>query len=244
MPRASAYSPSRLQVFQACHRRYYYQYVIKLPTRREAAQSVGISLHGALEEVEKAGGVALTGLDGALALLASRWEGEGFATPEDEQEARQRAEALLAAYLARFGEGPGKPVMLEKKLEAPYHGVPFLGIVDRVDRLPDGSLELIDYKSGRAEVTEAVKQQLAIYRHLVTSTTGEAPRSVAIHHLATNARIPVDADWTGLLDRAAEGARAIEQEEDFDPQVGRHCGWCDFNHRCLAYQRNKAVTKI
>jgi RecB family exonuclease len=235
-----------LQVFQACHRRYYYQYVIKLATKREAAQSVGISLHGALEEVEKAGGVALTGLDGALALLASRWEGEGFATPEEEADARKRAEALLAAYLARYGEGPGKPVMLEKKLEADYHGVPFLGIVDRVDRLPDGSLELIDYKSGRALITANVKQQLAIYRHLVAASTGETPASVAIHHLATNARIPVElpaGEWTALLDTAAEGARAIEAEEDFDPQLGRHCGWCDFKHRCLAYQRNNAVTE-
>jgi RecB family exonuclease len=244
MVKARFYSPSRLQVYQTCARKYYYQYVIKVPTRQQAAQSVGISVHGALEEVQAAGGLAATGMDGALALLLARWESEGFADAAEEAEARARAEQMLQTYLQRFGEGPGKPVLIEKKLEAPFEGVPFLGIVDRVDRLPDGSLELIDYKSGRAEVTEAVKQQLAIYRHLVTSTTGEAPRSVAIHHLATNARIPVDADWTGLLDRAAEGARAIEQEEDFDPQVGRHCGWCDFNHRCLAYQRNKAVTKI
>ncbi|MDB5098339.1 MAG: recombinase RecB [Cyanobacteria bacterium RYN_339] len=219
--------------------------MIKLPTRREAAQSVGISLHAALEEVEKAGGVAQTGLDGALALLASRWEGEGFATPEDEAEARKKAEALLSAYLARYGEGVGKPVMIEKKLEAPYAGVPFLGIVDRVDRLPDGSLELIDYKSGRALITTAVKQQLAIYRYLVEATTGELPRAVAIHHLATGAKLPVElpaAEWRGLLDGAAEGARAIEAEEDFDPQTGRHCDWCDFKHRCPAYKREHNAT--
>lgn len=240
MARASAYSPSRLHVFQTCARRYYYQYVIKLPTKQGAAQSVGISLHGALEEVQQAGGVERTGLDGALALLAARWESEGFETPEAEAEARKKAEALLAAYLARFGEGPGVPVLIEQKLEARYQDVPLLGIVDRVDRHPDGTLELIDYKSGRKAITPAVEQQLAIYRFLVAQKLGETPARVAIHHLATNERIPVERsaeEWEVLLARAARDARAIEAEENFDPCTGRHCEWCDFNHRCLAYQR-------
>jgi putative RecB family exonuclease len=242
--RASAYSPSRLQVFQTCARRYYYQYVIKLPKRPQAAQSVGVSLHGALEGVLQAGGLAVTGIAGALALLAARWESAGFATPELEAEARKQAEAQLAAYLERFGEGPGAPVMIEQKLEANYNEVPFLGIVDRVDRLPDGTLELIDYKSGRIAVTPAVKQQLAIYRLLVGEKMGLMPAQVAIHHLASNTRVAVELpapEWTQLLDRAARDAKAIESEINFDPCVARHCEWCDFNHRCLAYQRSQGA---
>ena len=85
MVKARAYSPSRLQVYQTCARKYYYQYVIKVPTRQQAAQSVGISVHGALEEVQAAGGLAATGMDGALAMLLARWESEGFATPEEDR---------------------------------------------------------------------------------------------------------------------------------------------------------------
>jgi RecB family exonuclease len=241
MVKARAYSPSRLQVYQACARRYYYQYVIKVPRKREAAQSVGISLHGALEEVRAAGGVTATGMDGALALLLGRWESEGFATPAEEAEAKARAEQMLREYLSRFGDGPGQPVLIEKKLEAPFEGVPFLGIVDRVDRLPDGTLELIDYKSGRDRgLTQPLRQQLAIYRHLIHDQLGEAPHSIAIHHLATSTRVAVELaaeEWEAALRTAAASARAIETDEDYRPEVGPACSRCDYTSRCLAYKR-------
>lgn len=242
MVKAYAYSPSRLNVYQTCARRYYYQYVIKVPTRRQAEQSVGISLHGALEEVQQAGGLAATGMEGALALLLERWESEGFDDAAEEAAARAQAQKLLTAYLERHGEGPGRPVLVEAKLQAEMDGVPFLGIVDRVDRLPDDSYELIDYKSGRDRgITPAIRQQLAIYRHLVKERLGAYPAQVAIHHLAANTRIAVDlspGEWDAVLVEAVESARAIEAEERFDPCVGSWCRRCDFASRCLAFKRS------
>jgi RecB family exonuclease len=248
MVKARSYSPSRLQVYQTCARKYYYQYVIRVPTKRQAAASVGISLHGALEEVRQAGGVATTGLDGAIALLMQRWESEGFATPEEEAAAKARAEEMLAGYLQRFGDGPGKPVLIEQKLEATFDGVPFLGIVDRVDRLPDGSLELIDYKSGREKpITDAVRQQLAVYRYLIAQQLGEVPAHVAVHHLATSTRVAVELapdEWDARLDTAARSARAIERDEEYNAHVGPACRYCDYTSRCLPYKRHqKAIAE-
>ncbi|HEY9720781.1 MAG TPA: PD-(D/E)XK nuclease family protein [Oscillatoriaceae cyanobacterium] len=241
MVKAYAYSPSRLATYQGCPRQYYYRYVIKAPSKRHAAQSVGISLHGALEAVQQAGGVVETGVEGAIALLASRWESDGFADKREEEAARVQAEAMLAAYLARHGVGEGTPIMIEKKLTGRYADVPLLGIVDRVDRLPDGTLELIDYKSGRAAAHEpAVQQQLAIYRFLIKEQLGEYPARVAIHHLAANTRVAVDlapGDWSGLLERAAQSAQSIERDEDFDPRIGSWCQRCDYNRRCIPFQR-------
>lgn len=241
MVRAHAYSPSRLQVYQTCARKYYYQYVIKVPTRRDGTQSVGISLHGALEEVYQAGGVEQTGIEGALAMLMARWEREGFQDEAEEAAAKARAQALLVKYL-QAGETDARPVMLEAKLEAAYEGVPLLGIVDRVDRRPDGTLELIDYKSGRERgLTAAVQQQLAIYRYLIKEKLGEFPAVVSLHYLAANTRVAVDlapGEWDGTIRRAAASARAIEVDEDYAPQVGSWCKRCDFSFRCLAYKRS------
>lgn len=241
MVRAYAYSPSRLQVYQTCARKYYYQYIIKVPTRRDAAQSVGISLHGALEDVLQAGGVEQTGIEGALALLMARWESEGFKDEAEEAAAKQRAQALLTKYL-QAGETDARPVMLEAKLEAAFDGVPLLGIVDRVDQRPDGTFELIDYKSGQQRaLTPAVRQQLAIYRYLIKEKLGEFPAVVSLHYLSANTRVAVDlepGEWDGTVRRAAESARAIEVDEDYNPQVGSWCNRCDFSFRCLAYKRS------
>jgi RecB family exonuclease len=203
---------------------------------------VGISIHGALEEVQAAGGLAATGMEGALAMLLARWESEGFADAAEEAAARAQAEQMLQSYLARFGDGPGQPVLIEKKLEAELQGLPFLGIVDRVDRLPDGTLELIDYKSGRERaLTAPVRQQLAIYRQLIKAQLGEFPATVSLHHLATSARVAVELsprEWDETLDQAVTSARAIEKDEDYEPAVGSWCRRCDFATRCLAYKRH------
>lgn len=239
-PRVRTYSPSRLAVFQECHRRYYYQYVIKVPRPRHAAQSMGISLHGALEDLQAAGGASAAGISGALAFLQSRWEKEGYASAAEEAAAQEQAAAMLKGYLERFGDGTGKPVLLEEKLQASHQNVTLLGIVDRVDRLPDGSLEVIDYKSGRPrDPGPAVKQQLAVYRHLVASRLG-GPVATSLHYLVSQDRQTIslpEAEWHAWLDRAADTARAIEREETFDPAVGPACRTCDFTHRCQAYKR-------
>lgn len=241
MARAAAYSPSRLAAYQRCPRRYYWQYVIRVPRKRTGEQSLGISLHGALEAVQQAGGLSATGVAGALALLQERWEGEGFASAEEEAQARQAARRMLEAYLQTTASGAGEPVMLEQKLKGSFDAVPLIGIVDRVDRLADGTLALIDYKSGRSAASAAdaeVSQQLAIYRHLIAETTGAAPAHVSVHHLDAGV-IPIrltPTEWDALLARAASTARAIEADEDFTPQVGPACQRCDYGGRCLAYQ--------
>ncbi len=241
MPRVAAYSPSRLAVYQRCPRRYYWQYVIRVPRKRTGEQSVGISLHGALEAVEQAGGLTATGVAGALALLQDRWEGEGFASAEEEATARQAAQRMLKAYLEAMGEGESVPVMLEQKLKGSFDAVPLIGIVDRVDRRPDGTLELIDYKSGRSAASGTdpeVTQQLAIYRHLIAETTGAPPARVTVHHLDAGV-IPIalaPTEWDALLAKAASTARAIEREDDYTPRVGPACRRCDYSGRCLAYQ--------
>ena len=244
MPKVAAFSPSRLAVWQRCARRYYWQYVVKVPRKRTGDQAVGISIHGALEAVQQAGGLAATGLAGALALLQDKWEGEGFATPEEEATAKVAAEAMLRRYLETHGAGDGVPVMLEKKLTGSFDGVPLLGIVDRVERHPDGSLELIDYKSGRSAAAGAgdpeVVQQLAIYRYLVGEATGAAPTRVTVHHV-TAGTLPITlapGAWEAHLATAAAAARAIDAEEDFDPRVSSACRSCDYAGRCQAYQQS------
>jgi hypothetical protein len=120
--------------------------------------------------------------------------------------------------------------------------VPFLGIVDRVDQRPDGTLELIDYKSGQQRaLTQPMRQQLAIYRHLIREKLGDYPAAVSLHFLAANTRVAIDlepGEWDRTIRQAVDSARAIEVDQDYDPQVGSWCRRCDFNFRCLAYKRS------
>ena len=54
------------------------------------------------------------------------------------------------------------PVLAEQSGEAEVAGVSLYGRVDRIDRLPDGSLAIVDYKTGKAPARKAVNEGFAL----------------------------------------------------------------------------------
>ena len=99
-------------------------------------------------------------------LLEAGWRRSGFGTSDDELQYRDRAREAMRLYWEREREAEGEPVWLEKKFDfkiGPHH---VRGRVDRVDRLPGGEYELIDYKTGERKSEAQLENdlQLALYR--------------------------------------------------------------------------------
>jgi putative RecB family exonuclease len=242
------HSASRVAAYQRCPRRYYWRYVVKAPRRRTAAQALGINVHAALEAFEHSGGVRGGGESALRAALAATWSSEGFTSDEEEARCRQEAELRLVRHLEARQVQPdvGEPVMLEQRLEGSLGGFRVVGVVDRLDRLPDGSLRLIDYKTGLEgadAVSPATVQQLAIYRSLVAQATSQAPAEVMVVRPG-DADLPVvlsDLEWDATLALAQATMADIEADQDFDARVEPACGRCDFAGRCVPWQRALAT---
>jgi DNA helicase-2/ATP-dependent DNA helicase PcrA len=237
LARKPQYSPSRLGTYQTCPRQYWFQYVRKLPRRAWANQSFGISLHRTLQQIHETGGPQQ--LEDGLSTLEASWTGAGYATREQEAEALSRGKELLSRYYEDWSHQEGTPILLEKRLSAPYKDTMLLGIIDRVDRLGDGSLEIIDYKSGRMPETigSATVQQLAIYHHLIQAKLEETPRRHSIHYLSSNTRVTLpftDHALTEVLDGAYETIRRLEADSRYAPRVEHHCHTCDYARYCEA----------
>ncbi|MEB3330277.1 MAG: PD-(D/E)XK nuclease family protein [Candidatus Sericytochromatia bacterium] len=245
---ALVHSASRVAAYQRCPRRYYWRYVVKAPRRLTAEQALGINIHAALEAFERAGGRREGGAVALRSALAATWRTEGFASGEEAHRCRQEAERRLQRYLEdQQGAAPqGEPLMLEQRLEGTIGRFRVVGVVDRLDRSPDGSLTLIDYKTGRddrAGVSLATLQQLAIYRSLVTQVTSRAPARVVVtcpgegdQELALD-----DTGWGGHLERAQRVMEAIEADQDFEARVDPSCQRCEFAGRCVPWQRALAA---
>lgn len=73
-----------------------------------------------------------------------------------------------------------EPVLIEEKGVWDYRGVKITGNVDRVDRLPDGTLAVVDYKTGGAPSGKAVENGFA----LQLGTTGLMLRAGAFDRLS------------------------------------------------------------
>jgi putative RecB family exonuclease len=238
------HSASRVAAYQRCPRRYYWRYVVKVPRRRTAAQALGINVHAALEAFERAGGVRQGGELALRAALAATWNSEGFASGEEEARCRQEAELRLVRHLEVRQVQPdvGEPVMLEQRLEGSLGRFRVVGVVDRLDRLPDGGLRLIDYKTGLEDadaVSPTTVQQLAIYRSLVAQATSQAPAEVMVVRPG-DADVTVllsDLEWDSTLAFAQASMADLEADQDFDARVEPSCRRCDFAGRCVPWQR-------
>ncbi len=74
-----------------------------------------------------------------------------FSIPGLGRQVRERALSQLLRYYAHEREGGRRPAAVEHRFEMPHGQHTFVGSIDCVMQEPDGSYELIDYKTGRGD---------------------------------------------------------------------------------------------
>jgi putative RecB family exonuclease len=143
-------------------------------------------------------------------------------------------------------EDPNEPrtVGVELGVETELDGLRLRGIIDRLDVLPDGRLIVVDYKTGRAPSERFERGSLGgvqTYALLCESMLGQAPAEVRLLYLRQPVAITaVASDQTirGQRKRAVAVWSAIERAcdaEDFRPNVGPLCDYCNFKSSCPAF---------
>jgi len=168
------WTPTRLERYRACPHWYYVATLLALETREEPEEGANIAqlgtiYHRIFEEVYRtAGGGEPDALLAALPAVAQRVldeapAREGFRVTAWWQQTRSEIEANIGASLAALAAYEGEPVALEAyfgretALALELDGEPFTisGVVDRVDRMADGTLRIIDYKTGVGDYDSA-----------------------------------------------------------------------------------------
>ena len=74
----------------------------------------------------------------------------------------------IAAEVAKDAEVGRAPIVTEQDGEAEVAGVSLYGRVDRMDRMPDGTLAIVDYKTGKAPAKKAVAEGFALQLGLLS----------------------------------------------------------------------------
>ncbi len=136
----------------------------------------------------------------------------------------------------------------ERDIEADLAGVPFRGIVDRLEREGDG-LVVTDYKSGKAPSPRFRRprlDQVLLYAAAVEADTGEMPVRARLLYLGQR---PVGIDVTRkeidvVTEKLAATWASINtacETDEFEPRTGPLCGWCPYVDLCP--EGTKAVEK-
>ena len=154
------------------------------------------------------------------------------------------AERLVANYFLLEDPDEVTPVGIELTLDAPLGDVRLRGILDRLDRRPDGELVVVDYKTGRAPSDAYLQSKLTgvqIYALLCQEVLGRRPVEVRLLHLKEPTVItaePTDQVIRGQRTKTLAVWSAIERacrDEDFRPKTGPLCRFCRFRDFCPAY---------
>ena len=239
---ALSLSASDLDLYLTCPLKYKFRRVFGIPEEPTINQRFGILIHSVLERFHKDAGegeAANGGLAELMDLFESGWRRSGFGSSDDELQFRDRAREAMRLYWERERESEGVPVWLERKFDIRIGEHQVRGRVDRVDRLPDGSYELIDYKTGERKSEAQLENdlQLALYRLAAREAWGLEAGTGSYYYVldADKVAAPVRADDAERVERTVLEVGEGVLGQDFEPRPSpTTCSWCDYRLICPA----------
>ncbi len=240
-------SASDIDTYRTCPLKYKFARIFRIPQEPTVHQRFGILVHQVLERFH-ARVPSEEGATGSLAellgLLDARWRRGGFGDSEEERQLRAKAAASLSRYWERFQSEESEPVWFERQFTFKLGPHLLRGRVDRVDRLPDGDYELIDYKTGRPKTATQLADdvQLSLYAVGAREAWSLDSSQQAYYYLLDDQKVTVPVgsggdrgDW--IREVAVEVAEGI-LSQGFEPTPSfAACSVCDYRLVCPAAER-------
>jgi len=242
-------SVSKVKTFDQCRRKYYYQYILKLPTSKNQYNALGSMVHLLLELMFKKW-IASKYEASLPELLREAWfesqdseevtEATKYAVLDD---AKGYAKQYCLHYLANE---VSKPVQCEPKFELPIQIGPSLririkGFIDRIDKIGERKYIILDYKTnGSAKYLDDFQLGIYIAACLAGPYAGcsfdAAYILLKLNNDLKHMKNPNEL-YKKQVDKMVDFAIKIEEAETrqiFPPKPGPLCGFCEFKMKCMA----------
>jgi RecB family exonuclease len=234
-------SYSSISTYETCPAKYRFQYEERLPTADSPALSFGDSLHRALHRFHDRPVPVAPSLGELHEMLELSWRADGYRDPGEELLHRDHARQVLAEYHRTNAASFRIPAALEFRFTIEVEGVALSGVIDRMDRIPGGGYEIVDYKTNRRLPPQAAIDrdlQLSVYHLAAKEIWGIEPERLTLYYLLPGQRMSTfrtPSDTDELRRRIATVAERIAAGK-FDPRPNPLCDWCEFQSRCPAFR--------
>jgi putative RecB family exonuclease len=240
-------SPSRIESYLSCPLAFRFASVDGLPDPPTVATTKGSLVHRALEvffgsDGDRSPAHLHESVDTAIEEYLEHPDLLGLGLSGEEL-TRFIADCrdLAGGYLEMEDPREIDPVGLELRVEAPVGPVTLRGIIDRLERDPDGGLVVTDYKTGRAPAPGREKKSLGgvqLYSILCERSLGERPSRVRLMYLRSGQTVsatPTDQSTRFMETRVTAVHRAIAhscESGEFRPQRSGLCSFCAYQRWC------------
>ena len=237
-------SPTQAESYLECPRRYVFERRLAMSDTSGDHARFGTLVHNALEQADARAmrhGRPRPGIEDALEALDVVWQDEAdFDSPWLDAIWRARAEEILTTLFAKWPSDSAATVAAERHLNWNGGGVEWVGRADRIERVTDGSLRVVDYKTSTripSKPEAEVSLQLAFYA-LAAMADPELTDPIGSAELWYPAADRVDMRRALNFDRLPElEATLIEiaksiSEENWDATPGPACERCSVRLVC------------
>jgi len=239
-------SYTQISLYQSCPLCYKLQYIDGLKPKDRWYFSFGKTMHMCAEYFFKVRVPPPPSLEKLLRFYEQSWLSEGYDSAEEEARYRSYGREILVRFCQIHQADFRMPVAVERLFNINIEGVRLVGFIDRVDKLDNGGLSIVDYKTNKELfTTEDMEKdlQLTLYQ-LAAEQTWQLPvERLTLYHLRSNTPCscgPRDENQLNearrLVLKVAEG---IAQQK-FPAVENQYCP-CDFPEYC-PYYRQQYIT--
>ncbi|MGA8272762.1 MAG: ATP-dependent DNA helicase [Candidatus Sulfotelmatobacter sp.] len=236
-------SASAVETYETCPLQFKFEREWKLSRQLHAAVQYGAAVHRVLRTYYDSVRLGRAKSDDEL-LQLFRDDLAASGIQDDYQRDLYLKQGLeqLSDFLATTRSASTPEVLhTEEWFDVQIAGTKVAGRIDRMDRLPDGSISIVDYKTGKARSQEDADEslQLSIYAMAAQQKWGYRVGELAFHNLEGNVAV-VSKRAEFQLEEARERVRAVARgiaEGNFKPKPDFHCTFCAFRGLCPAREK-------
>ena len=252
-------SASRLKTAQECYLKYHLHYeqpnadaqaLKEIGNHRDNSQAgrMGNNVHDALEEWRRPDPKTGKTPKPSFGRLMTLYK-EVNAKREVDFDFYEDGKRMLKRWFDRRGRDPVRALHVEMQFgrhDAPYilsrTGTPVLGFIDLIIEHKDGTIECIDYKTQRLDITQAEADnsiQAAIYLCVARELWPDRPiqftfdlqRHGTVTTVWTDERLENFKDW---LHSQYENIMAVDSTDTskVPATIGKGCQWCAYTPIC------------
>ncbi len=225
---------SKIKTYTECPLLYKYKYMEDKREGLTPASSLGVSIHRALEAYHSSSNDPSE----LLNYYDDCWLGAGYSSAGEQMEWYLKGKKMMEDYAQAEYERKTTVDSTEREFIFKQGEWTFRGKIDRIDKHPDGSWEVIDYKTGTdmdLSVPVADSLQLGIYAVGARRAWNMQKGKVTYYFTAYNQTqsAPFEAfDEEKILTVFIETGKKIIAG-DFTPNTA-HCAECAFKDTCEA----------